>query len=237
MKAKNAVIPLILAVILSTLGLAFAAWTDQVIVTGTAKMGTVTLAFDLDEPPVVTEYHKEGGEGPLIPGEYLGKEVASSSARYEEPVTDIHTGKEGYKKLIIEVEDAYPCLHVFTVYKLHNIGTIPVMVYEYIVYAEKYRSDTGAFVCNLVMIPQPSDEFLLFEDYNGNGIQDDPVDEPVVMWMRLTNSLPVQIDPCYTDKREFDLHFLQPAQQCHIYKVFIEINAIQWNKLYEVQVP
>ena len=235
MKAKNAVIPLILAVILSTLGLAFAAWTDQVVVTGTAKMGTVTLTFDSIEPPVLTEFHQIDGEGALIPGEYLGKDVASASARYEEYVLDMHTDKEGYKKLIIEVENAYPCLHIFTTYKLHNIGTIPVEVYEYIVYAEKWSSQTGLKVCDLVMVPQPSDEFLLFEDYNGNGVQDG--EEEIVIWMRLTDSLPVQIDPCYTDKREFDLHFLQPAQQCHIYKIFIEINAIQWNKLYEVQGP
>jgi len=234
MKAKNAAIPLILAVILSTLGLAFAAWTDQVVVTGTAKMGTVTLAFDLFEPPVVTEFH-ELSNGSLILGEYLGKDVANAYARYEDRVIDTHTQKEGYKKLIITVENAYPCLHVFTVYKLHNIGTIPVMIYEYTAKAEKWSSVNNTKVCDLVMVPQPSDEFMLFEDYNGNGVQDDPVKEPFVIWMRLTDSLPVQIDPCYTDKREFDLHFLQPAQQCHIYKIFIEINAIQWNKLYEVQ--
>jgi len=232
MKAKNAAIPLILTVILSTLGLAFAAWTDQVVITGTAKMGTVTLAFDLIEPPIVTEFHQLGGEGPLIPGEYLDKDVASSYALYEELVTDTHTEKEGFKKLVIMVENAYPCLHVFTTYKLHNIGSIPVMVYEYIAVAEKYSSVTGAWVCDLVMDPISSEESLLFEDYNGNGVQDPG--EEYVMWLRMTDSLPIQIDPCNSDKREFDLHFLQPAQQCHIYRIYIEINAIQWNKLYEV---
>lgn len=233
MKVKNAAIPLILAVILSTLGLAFAAWTDQVVVTGTAKMGTVTLAFDYVEPPDIRKMYFDRELGQLVEGEYLGKEVASASASYDDYVMDTHTDKDGYKKLIITVNNAYPCLHVFTTYKLHNIGTIPVMVYEYIVYAEKYSSETGEKKCDLVMIPQPSDEFLLFEDYNGNGVQDEG--ENTVIWMRMTNSLPVQIDPCFSDKREFDLHFLQPAQQCHIYKIFIEINAIQWNKLYEVQ--
>lgn len=235
MKAKNAAIPLILAVILSTLGLAFAAWTDQVFITGTAKMGTVTLAFDLIEPPIVTEFHQIGGEGPLIPGEYLDKDVASSYALYEEEIVDTHTLKEGFKRLVIMIENAYPSLHVFTTYKLHNIGSIPVMVYEYIAVAEKWDSQTGLKVCDLVMVKDPAypEDALLFEDYDGDGVQD--VGEEFVIWMRMTDSLPIQIDPCFSDKREFDLHFLQPAQQCHIYKIFIEINAIQWNKLYEVQ--
>lgn len=234
MKSRKLAIPLILSIVLSTVGFAYAAWTDLVTIEGEAKMGTVLLAFDWEEPAKCVEYHREYPGGPLVEGEYLGKDVADCSAAYSGFKEDPHTGKFGYEQLDIVVINAYPSLHVFTTMIMRNIGTIPLFAYRAILTGEKY-DNTGALICSLVQIFDPVDpqEFGLFEDYNGNGIQDDPTKEPLVMWARITNSWPVQIDPCHVEKREFDLHFLQPAQQCHTYEIHIRIDAIQWNKLYE----
>jgi hypothetical protein len=233
MKAKTIAIPLVMTIILSTLGITYAAWTDLVTIRGEAKMGTVTLAFDWEEPAEYNEYHKYPADSPLISGEYLNKNVSEGKALYRDVVTDPHTDKWGYKYLDIEVNNSYPCLHVRTTYKLHNIGSIPVSVYRAVVTGEKISSVTGAEVCKLGQRMVTTKIFYLFEDYNGNGIKDG--DEEDVIWCELTNTWPVQIDPCNTEKREFDMHFLQPAQQCHIYKIHVRFDAIQWNKLYEVQ--
>ena len=232
MKTSKAAISLGLIILMSSLGIVFAGWTDQVYIEGVANMGSLTLAFDDEEPPICTEFHKIDDEGPLIPGEYLGKDVAWCEAYYDEKIQDVHTEKFGYKKLFIEMWDVYPSIHIRTTYLLHNIGTIPVSVYEYMVCGEIWSSQTGLKVCDLIIIKISDQEYIVYEDLNCNGVLDEG--EPAVIEMRLTNSLPTQIDPCNTDKREVDLHFLQPARECHIYKLCIEINGIEWNKLYEI---
>jgi len=231
MKAKNAALPLVIAVILSTLGIAFAAWTDQVVITGTAKMGTVTLAYVYGEPPLCTEYHDYNETGLLVVGEYLNKNVSDSSAWYSEEITDTHTEKKGFKQLNILIDNAYPSLHVFTTYKLHNIGSIPIEVYGFNFSAQKFNK-SGDWICDLVADSISITESLLYEDYNGNGRKD--TGEEYVMWLRMEDSFPFQLDPCHKQKREFDIHFLQPAQQCHNYLLEVHIFGIQWNKLYEV---
>ena len=235
MKAKNAALPLLITVILSALGIAYAGWVDQVYIMGTAEMGSMTLAFDYTEPPVVSEFHKIGGEGGLVPGEYLGKEVASERAWYDVLVTDCKTGLMGYKELHIEVNNSYPCLYVYTTFVLRNLGTVPLMVYQYNITAECISSQTGAKVCDLGLVPQAAPggkyEWLLFEDLDGDGEKD--ADENYVLWMQTVDGLPLQIDKEGYEKREIDIHFLQPARQCHIYKFRVSVDAIQWNKLYE----
>lgn len=233
MKSSKVATCLGLVILMSSLGIVFAGWTDQVDIVGVANMGSLTLAFDDEEPPICTEFHKVDDEGSLIVGEYLGKDVASCEAWYEELVQDVHSEKYGYKELFIEMNNTYPSIHVRTTYLLHNIGTIPVSVYEYNVTGELWSSQTGQFVCDLIIVKISSQEYEIYEDENCNGLVDQG--ENLVIDMRLTNSLPVQIDPCNTDKREIDLHFLQPARECHIYKLRVEIKGIEWNKLYEVE--
>jgi len=230
-KTSKAAISLALVILMSSLGIVFAGWTDQVYIEGVANMGSLTLAFDYDEPPICTEFHKIDDEGPLILGEYLGKDVAWCEAYYEDLIQDVHTEKYGYKQLFLEMQNVYPSIHIRTTYLLHNIGTIPVSVYEYEICGELWSSQTGAFVCDLIIIKISDQEYIVYEDLNCDGILDS--DDPAVIEMRLTNSLPVQIDPCNTDKREVDLHFLQEARECHIYKLCIKVNGIEWNKLYE----
>lgn len=231
MRTSKAAISLALVILMSSLGIVFAGWTDQVYIEGVANMGSLTLAFDDEEPPMYTEYHRIDDVGPLILGEYLGKDVAWGKATYDEKIQDVHTEKYGYKKLFIEMWNVYPSIHIHTTYLLHNIGTIPVSVYEYDITGEVLSSQTGLKICDLIIVKISDQEYIVYEDLNGNGIED--VGEPAVIEMRLTNSLPTQIDPCNTDKREVDLHFLQEARECHIYTLRIGVNGIQWNKVYE----
>lgn len=229
MKSKIA-IPLGLIILMSTLGIVYAGWTDQVLIEGVAEMGSLTLAYDVEEPPICTEFHKVNDEGPLIPGEYLGKDVAQCRAWYEELIVDPHTEKEGYKELYIEIYNAYPSLHVRTTYILHNIGTVPIIVYDRTFSGEKYTS-AGEWVCDLIFEQLGPQDYVLWEDYNDNGVIDGD-DKPVIEF-RITDGIPVQIDPCTVEKREVDIHFLQDAQQCHHYLLHGTIFGIQWNKYYE----
>ena len=89
MKTSKAAISLALVILMSSLGIVFAGWTDQVYIEGVANMGSLTLAFDNEEPPICTEFHKIDDEGPLITGEYLEKDVAWCEAYYEDLIQDV----------------------------------------------------------------------------------------------------------------------------------------------------
>jgi hypothetical protein len=226
---KLMALPLIAIIAIGMTGVAYAAWHDEVHIIGKVKMGTLTFAFDDVEPPIYSEFHKRPGITQLQPGEYMGKNISWGRAWFSDLIHDEHSDKDGYKKLNIEIFNAYPQLYGYTTFKFHNIGTIPLNVCQYNISGEKISSVTGATVCDLVFY-DPDGDYIgeLFEDYDGDGVQDS--DENIVINLEITNALPYQIDNCSTHKAEIDLHFKQEAQECHIYKIEVLIWGIQWNK-------
>ena len=225
---KIVVMPLMLILALGISGVAFAHWSDMVYIEGTVEMGSLTLAFDYVEPPSCTEYYRNPDTGVLVPGEWLGKEVGDVGCRYDGLVEDPHSGKIGYETLYVEVTNAYPQYIVHTFFKLHNIGTVPINIKEYIITGEK-RNSEGTVIYDLLW-HDPDGDWIgsLWEDVNGNGIVDEGDLE--VINLEITNALPYQIDPCRTNKAEIDMEFKQDAEECHIYTVHVSIVGIQWNK-------
>jgi len=215
---------------LALTGAGFAHWSDTVQIEGTVHMGSATLAFDFVEPAVCDEYYRDPDTGALVPGEWLGKEVGDCDAWFDDLIEDVHSGKKGYKKLWIVVTNAYPQYIVHTTFKLHNIGTVPLVIMEYIITGEK-RDSTGAVIYNLLWY-DPDGNWIgeLWEDVNGNGVVDTGGPDLKVINLEITDALPYQIDPCNTNKAEIDLDFKQDAEECHTYAIDVVINAIQWNK-------
>ncbi len=225
-----ALLGLVLA--LSLTGAGFAHWSDTVQIEGTAEMGSLTLAFDYFEPPLCQEYYRDPVTDVLVPGEWLGKEVGSVECWFDDYIEDVHTLKDGYKTLNIFVTTAYPQYIVHTTFLLHNIGTIPLDITEYVITGEK-RNSAGAVVYNLLFYaPDPTDPYdgSLWEDVNGNGVVDTGGPDLMVINLEITNELPYQIDPCDTNKEQIDMEFKQDAEECHIYTIHVDIVAIQWNK-------
>lgn len=224
MKKNLAAAALLISIALSAFGYAFAHWSDTIAIEGTVEMGSLTLAFDWDEPPFCVEFHRNE-TGQLVPGEFLGKDVGKCSAWRSENVTDEHTGKKGYKKIHVLIENAYPQYIVHTIFVLHNIGTIPINVAKYEITGAKYNS-TGDKIHDLLWDGKTPGG--LYEDRNDNGVLDG--EDVEVINIRLQDSLPYQLDPCNTNKQEMDLDFKQEAQECHTYMFTVEIYGIQWNK-------
>ena len=225
---KIGILALVLVSAFGALGIGYAHWSDTVYVDGTVEMGSLTLAFDFVEPPLCQEYYRDPSTGALIEGEWLDKEVGDVDCSYDDYIEDVHSLKEGYKKLTILVSNAYPQYIVHTTFKLHNIGTIPLNVCEYIITGEK-RDSTGAVVYNLLWY-DPDGDYIgsLYEDVNGNGVVD--AGDLEVINLEITNALPYQIDPCNTNKAQIDMEFKQDAEECHTYTIDVTIVAIQWNK-------
>jgi hypothetical protein len=230
MKDKRiAVLPILLILALSLVGIAYAHWDDTVQIEGTVEMGSLTLAFDYVEPPLCQEYYLDPVTGALVPGEWLGKEVGDVDCWYDDLIEDEHSLKLGYKTLYIEVFNAYPQYIVHTTFKLHNIGTVPIKICEYDITGEK-RDSTGALVYYLLWY-DPDGNYIgsLWEDVDGDGNVDPAVDKEVIN-LEITNAVPYQIDQCETNKAQIDLEFKQDAQECHIYTIHVTVVGVQWNK-------
>lgn len=227
---KIAAIALLIAIALSMFGFAYAHWSDTVWIEGTIEMGSLTLAFDYVEPPLCAEYYLDDA-GQLQPGEYEGKDVGSITCRFEDYVQDVHTLKEGYKTLIIEVDNAYPQYIVHTTFKLHNIGTVPINICHYVITGEKRDSTTEAEIYKLLWY-DPDGDYIgeLWEDVNGNGVVDTAGPDLLVINLEITNALPYQVDPCDTNKAQIDMDFKQDAEQCHMYTIHVTVVGVQWNK-------
>lgn len=234
---KIAAIMLIIAITLSALGLAYAHWSGTATITGNIQMGTLTLAFDKSEAPVANEYYWNTTLNDWETGEAEGKNVGSATAKYKDAITDIHSGKDGWKTLEINITNAYPGYAVHTTWIPHNIGTVPLYIYGITLEGNKTKSD-GSFVYHLLMNTtiQASGYMLgtIWEDVNNNGAIDPLVDKRIMELTIVDSTFPLQLDPCQHDKGEFDLVFDEDAEMCHKYTLKFSLLAVQWDKLSEV---
>jgi hypothetical protein len=235
---KIAAIALIIAISLSAVGLIYAHWSDTATINGEIHMGTLTLAYDIYEAPLCAEYYHNLTPPPeWIPGEAEGKDVGSCDAHYEDLITDIHTLKQGYKTLVIEIDNAYPQYAVHTTFISHNIGTVPLFIYGLSLVGEKL-DHTGAHIYDLIMNTSIDTNGHIagdiWEDVNGNGLVDPGVDILVMNVLVVDTLFPLQLDPCHSEKMEIDIDFKQEAEMCHTYTLNFQLLAVQWNKLSEV---
>jgi predicted ribosomally synthesized peptide with SipW-like signal peptide len=235
---KIGFIALTIIMVFGSIGAAYAMWSDTVTINGPVTTGTLNLTIEL-EPNPCNEYYwtDDDGDGIIDPGElhageYPGydgvpKDVGSCTAILTDPETDLVTGKEGHQTLSIVVNNAYPGYMVYTTFLLHNIGTVPLDVVLY-QRAGKVTKPDGT-VYDLLWGPGVAGMWRsVYEDLDRSGTI--TAGDLEVLNFRITNGLPVQIDPCNVDKREIDLHFKQPLQQESTYTFTVIISAEQWEE-------
>lgn len=192
-------IPVVAMIMLSVAGLAYAHWTDIIRINGIVNTGTLNIAFDhafcID---------KEWYQG-------LPKDVGCCECWLDEFVKDVHTNKTGYKKLWINITNAYPSYWCNTTFVLHNIGTIP------------------GVIKNHTFMPTPPLVFEHVSGYHWVGKDTSLPGDPVVFNLEFVNLIDLQLDPCNKTKAEVDIHFKQSAPECHSYSFHIEIWVINWD--------
>jgi len=203
---KLIALPILTIIALSIIGVGVAHWSDLININGTINMGSLTLAFVEIEPCV--EYHWKDGVRYL--GEPMGKDVAKPTCWLDEPVTDPHTGKSGWEKMHILIENAYPSYEVHCTWVIDNIGSVPLDVIAFKIY-------------------DPTGELTWVETAVGEGYFVDAAGKTILNVMITNTRLPYQLDPCNRNKSETDIHVKQDALECHKYQFVIEIVYSQWN--------
>jgi predicted ribosomally synthesized peptide with SipW-like signal peptide len=240
---KIAATALIIAIALSIAGIVYAHWSDTATVSGQIKMGTLTLTYDIYEAPTCEEYYHNPVPGGLpiwLAGEAEGKDVGKPRAWYSDLITDVHTLKQGFKTLNIEINNSYPQYAVHTHFMVHNIGTVPLCVYGISMVGEK-QDYTGAHINDTILdwwynSTSGHIEGNIYEDVDGSGTVT-PGDILVMHLVMVDTEFPLQVEPCHSEKMEIDIDFKQEAEMCHTYILNFQLWAVQWNKVSEVTYP
>ncbi|GAI30298.1 unnamed protein product, partial [marine sediment metagenome] len=115
--------------------------------------------------------------------------------------------KWGYETIVVEIHNGYPRYRVHCIFVVRNIGTIPVTIKGYT------ATDPDG------MLTWDPDLSALV-DYESN---------PVIH-IENTDFVGAQIDPCNTEKAEFDFHIAGDAEECHTYCFEIAIVYTQWEQ-------
>jgi hypothetical protein len=220
MNKKIAGVFAVLMVALSVIGFAYAHWEDIIYINGTVEMGELIFGFTEQFPPEdgKMDYFTDVFNYQIIFPE--PKEVGTVTCELTEPETS--NGKFGYevktvyKRMLINIQNAYPSYVARCGYTLDNAGTIPLDVYSYCV------------------IINPGDGLTYgWEDTDGDGNNDAIVarnaDNEAVINIWFEPFFFGQIDPCNYVEQSIYIHIKQPAEECHTYSFEIMIHAHEWD--------
>lgn len=234
-------LPVLLLILLSAIGISYAAWFDTITILGTAETGELEFLFDWRESPDPTERYIDPETGIAVEGEWLGKEVGELLAYYANPEFLCPTcacppdqyaspqGLYGWEYLVIEANNVYPGYIASTEFKYWNPGSIPLVVVGLDFKGTKDCEPLYDLLWDATVLNGD-----IYEDKNGNG-EIDAADGLAIANIKIDGlALDYQIDPCdFIEKAEIDIHFYQPIEECCTYTFWFRLKAIQWNKVYE----
>jgi hypothetical protein len=248
----------IILVVFSTVGFAYSAWTDEVFIEGTIRMGEfiVGILYDPlpdqwgDEPVKLYEttngYLEDGSNAPASgPGSFVPKAwVANTTYSLSCNRTSVHHDPQQSVSHVLELvtDNAYPQYDVHACFLLKNAGTIPAHIKCTFLGA---TSETeGEDPRPLVLIEEGWQYMMIHTGvmawYNNGTIYDPVRDVDVIIWhiacqVPLNPRKPdvVQLEPCHEYETAFWYEFTQDSEECHTYKFALAIDAIQWNMDYE----
>ena len=213
---KLGMISIALVLAIGALGIGYAAWTDEVTISGSVNTGAVCIDWD---------------EFTLINDECVEPPETNPDQNCDPGFTNIRQAPEGKdvgcvevtfsvdkKTAYVTLHEAYPYYFAAISLHSHNCGTLPAIVKQ--VRLSYTDPVTGQDVN--IALPDGSIKNIPGEDQYGgisNVVQ--------VYWVNNTGS---QREPCSIWEDSFWITILQPAKQLSTYRFTITREAIQWNE-------
>jgi len=216
MKEKALAIIFCIFIALSMTGFIYAQWNDVITITNTMTFGTENMGF-VGQPECI-EYHEDPLTGQLVLGEYQGKEVGNCECEYQELKTDLETGEQGYDKLVIILNNAYPDYISHCTFTLKKLGTLPVHITGVIVTG---KDETESKVLSWVPDPTDPDKGELQED--GKPILNIDITPNLPCNKLGDNLLTPEIEPSALEA-EIAVQVTQNAKEGHVYTFTVIIN-------------
>lgn len=198
---KIGLLCLALVLALGTLGVGYSMWFDQVVIEGTADTATLRLGIIKAEAEL-----------------YQDKDVATVDLTFEGPIKAweciVPPGAEdyAYEKLVVTLNNTFPCLTVDIEFYVGSAGTIPIHI-------------TG------LAMDDPTDELTVVWTSSNEGFLyrtgGDPEKDRVITFY-VINLVSSQLHGCIPDKADLILHVEQPAEQNHTYHFEFGVIGQQW---------
>jgi hypothetical protein len=200
---------LALVLALGTLGVGYSMWFDQVIIEGTVDTATLRLGIVKAEAELDQD-----------------KDVATVELSFEGPIKpwecDIPLEAEdyAYEKLVVTLNNTFPCLWVDIEFYVGNAGTIPIHITDL-----EMIDPSGELTAVWTNLPGPPGGAGAAGYFYRTG--GDPVDDRV-MTFSIINLVCSQLHGCLPDKADLVLHVEQPAEQSHTYQFEFSVIGQQW---------
>lgn len=203
-----------LVLALGSLGIAYAAWTDEVHVHGSVATGTLCWQIDTCRILDSTAPQNFGGDYPTDHPDYTcnpGFVHEPGKGRFWLLDKNVAWGEcdlsaDG-KTLTVTLHNAYPCYFNEVGFYVWNCGTIPLRVDHVLINGEHKLTQIG----------------YVSLDLSGDGVDDFEI--------QYGDNFGVQIHPGEFSPAEFSfwMHVLQPAPQDDVLTFTIEVVAVQWD--------
>lgn len=204
---KIGLLCLALVLALGTLGVGYAMWSDEVTIEGTVDTGTLRLGIfraiverlEQDKDVATVDLSFEG--------EILEKEFAGFGTQM------------AYEKLVVALNNTFPCLTVDIAFYLASVGTIPLHITGI-----NITDPSGGLTWVWEKPPSPSIGPYYGYFYHTGDLEEEPVIEVTIGGLRIGD----QYHWCSWDKADLILHVEQPAKQNHQYKFEVKVIGEQW---------
>jgi len=207
--AKYLAMPMLLALALATMGLAYAMWSQSLYVEGSVDTGE--LDWELVQGYLIHLDHGNDWNASWYPKggfEQLSKDVGSTTVRQVDS-----DGDGDLDTIVVTLSNVYPWYGEHIAFKVHNNGDIPLIIWKVV-----FKNATGAVLYEMY----ESVEYAIELDLNGDGRPD------IASWWG--DNFGAQLHPCGTRDISFDITVLQGAPQGETLTFTIEFVAIQWNE-------
>ncbi|MGF3585341.1 MAG: hypothetical protein ACQXXD_06460 [Thermoplasmatota archaeon] len=226
---KIAVVFVVSIFALTTLGVAYAAWTDTLYINGTVTTGKVCWEFTtcslLDEIPPINPGGDYVGMGNPLADYTCRNNFADPPPLFWRGDKNVAWGTQQIKDndgdgcketLEVTLHNAYPCYFNSVSFYVRNCGTIPIKVWYAEINGVKYYT-----------------YFYTALDLNNDGEND--------VEIRYGNGWGTQIEPGVNSLHEFSfwIHVLQPCPQNQLDTLHftISLGCIQWNEYVSGPLP
>jgi len=198
---KIGLIALALVLGLGALGVAYAPWTDEVYIEQVVETGTLCLGI------VHADVRVRGDTKNIMTVEWEWEDFLGEKD-YGNPDWD----NEVYRRMLITMHNAYPCVLVDTEFYVTTLCSVPLHITGLNVYdptgylTHEWETASVGF-------------FYVTGDENKTHIIN----------TRIINLVGTQLHECDVDKADFWVKFKQPMEQNREYNIVLEVLATQYN--------
>lgn len=222
---KIGLICIVLVLALGTLGVGYATWSQELIITETVNTGKFCMEFaepvslldELAPPPIFPLLKPEDGDWNADEGfnnvHQMNKNVGWGEIELVDPLNG-----DCFQGILVKLHDVYPGYYNHAYYIIHNCGTIPAVLPEVIV-----RNSAGDIIGIIT-----HDAGMVTMDLDGNG-----VDDFQILYGNHIGDF--QYNPCERIDISFEMLVLQdddPTWQGNSFSFYLELPFIQYNGEY-----